>query len=118
MTEIIISILLLLGAVFSLISTFGIIRLPDVYTRSHAATKSATLGVMSLLLGAFIYFIHAQQVVSTKLLLGFCFVFLTSPVAGHMIVRAAHLTGVPLWEKSVRDDLKPLYGVNKENTGN
>ncbi len=113
MIEIIISLLLLLGAVFSLISTFGIIRFPDVYTRSHAATKSATLGVMSLLLGAFIYFIYAHQVASTKLLLGFIFVFVTSPVAGHMIARAAHLTGVPLWEKSVRDDLKAVYKKTK-----
>jgi len=104
--EIAIGILILCGAVIGLISAFGLIRLPDVYLRSHAATKSATLGVLLILAGAFLYFALFEGHVSAKLLLGIAFVFLTSPVAGHLNGRAAHRSGVPLWKHSVQDDLK------------
>ena len=43
-------ILILIGSIVSVISAFGMIRLPDVYTRSHAATKSSTLSVLTCLL--------------------------------------------------------------------
>ncbi|MGG4146353.1 monovalent cation/H(+) antiporter subunit G [Paenibacillus algorifonticola] len=104
--EIAIGIIILLGAIISLISAFGLIRLPDVYLRSHAATKSATLGVLFILVGAFLYFLFYEGHVSVKLLLGIVFVFLTSPVAGHLNGRAAYRSGVPLWKKSVQDDLE------------
>lgn len=105
--ELIIVLLVLFGALLSALSTFGLIRLPDVYLRSHAATKSATLGVLCILTGAFLYFMFYLDQVSAKLLLGIVFVFITSPVAGHLNGRAAYRTGVPMWGKSVQDDLKP-----------
>jgi multicomponent Na+:H+ antiporter subunit G len=103
--EPVIAILVLLGALLSAVSAFGLIRLPDVYLRSHAATKSATLGVMSILTGAFLYFVIFEELTSARLLLAIVFVFITAPVAGHLIGRAAYRTGVPLWKRSVRDDL-------------
>ncbi len=113
--EPIIGLLIILGALLSALSTFGLIRLPDVYLRSHAATKSATLGVLSILLGAFLFFILDQGYTSARLLLGIVFVFLTAPVAGHLICRAAYRTGVPLWDQSVQDDLKNLV-VKERNS--
>lgn len=111
--------LILLGACFNLLGAFGILRLPDVYTRSHAASKSATLGVICILAGAFIYFLVHEGHANARLLLGLIFVFLTAPVAGHLICRAAYRTGVPLWEKSVQDDLGKRLNENdfreKEN---
>lgn len=106
--EVIVIIFILAGTILSLLSSFGIIRLPDVYTRAHATTKSSTLGVLSILLGAFLYFLFTHQVVSVRLLLGIIFVFLTAPVAGHLIIRAAHRSGVDLAPISVQDDLKQL----------
>ncbi|MGN7453710.1 monovalent cation/H(+) antiporter subunit G [Paenibacillus pasadenensis] len=100
------AVIVLFGSVLSLFSAFGLIRLPDVYLRSHAATKSATLGVLFILTGAFLYYTFVHDVVSVKLLLGIVFVFLTGPVAGHLNARAAYRTGVRLWERSTRDDLK------------
>lgn len=93
-SEILVAVLFLLGGILSLLSSFGLVRLPDVYTRSHAATKSTTLGVLCILFGAFLYFLLKDQYVSIRLLLGIFFVFLTAPVAGHMITRAAYLTNV------------------------
>ena len=59
-SKLIVALLVLLGAFLSTVSAFGLIRLPDVYTRNHAASKSATLGVMSVMLATFIYF-YAQR---------------------------------------------------------
>lgn len=109
MTEIIriiIAAFILIGAFLSLVTAFGLIRLPDVYTRNHAASKAATLGVMSILLGTFLYFYLEEGHFNSRLLLGIAFIFVTSPVAGHLISRAAYNSGIPLWEKSVQDDLK------------
>lgn len=107
---------ILTGGIMSVISVFGLIRLPDVYTRSHAATKSSTLAVLLTLLGAFIYFWAAEQFISVRLLLGIFFVFLTAPVAGHLLVRAAYRSKVELADISGTDDLhEVLHGNKKED---
>lgn len=104
--KIIAGVFLLIGSLLSLLSTFGLLRLPDFYNRTHAATKAATLGTMSILLGAFIFFYAVEGIIDAKLLLAIVFVLVTAPVGGHMIGRAAYRTGVPLWERTIQDDLK------------
>lgn len=113
MIEIIISIFILIGGFFTLLGSIGLIRLPDVYGRLHAATKSATLGVISIMIGAFVYFLYTEGIMTGKILLTILFVFLTAPVAAQMISRSAYRVGVPLWEKSVQDDLKQMYAQEK-----
>lgn len=109
-------ILILIGSLISVISAFGMIRLPDVYTRSHAATKSATLSVLTCLLGAFIYFWVHDGYVSIRLILGILFVFVTAPVAGHLTCRAAYRSRVPLADSSTEDELKErLFPNNQKN---
>lgn len=106
---------ILAGAFLSLVSAFGIIRLPDVYTRNHAASKSSTLGIMAILTGTFIYFFLEHGHFNSRILLGVFFIFLTAPVAGHIISRAAYHSGVKLWDKSVQDDLKQ-HGVHTSSS--
>lgn len=109
--ELMAALLILLGAIMSVISAFGMIRLPDVYTRSHAATKSSTLSVLLCLSGAFIYFWVDDGYVSIRLLLGIIFVFITAPVSGHLVCRAAYRSRVPLAQASGDDALKEvLFG--------
>lgn len=98
--------LILIGTFLSLAAAFGVLRLPDVYTRNHAASKSTTLGVMSILLGTFLYFFLEEKHFNIALILGIGFIFLTAPVAGHLISRAAYNSGVNLWGDRIRDDLK------------
>jgi multicomponent Na+:H+ antiporter subunit G len=105
-SKIIIAYLILQGAILNLLSAIGILRLPDVYTRNHAASKAATLGVISIMLGVFLYFWIITGHINARVLLGVVFVFLTAPVAGHLISRAAYHTNTPLWKNSVLDDLK------------
>ncbi|WP_342663513.1 monovalent cation/H(+) antiporter subunit G [Paenibacillus pinihumi] len=104
--EIIVAVMVLAGTVLSLLSSLGFIRLPDIYTRSHAATKSVTLGILFILLGTFIYFWFMHGLISIRLLLGILFVFLTAPVAGHLVIRSAYRSGVKLSDTSVKDELR------------
>ena len=104
MIEIVISLFLLIGALLNLLGSFGILRLPDIYGRMHAATKSSTLGVLSIMIAAFIFFISEGHVVG-KILLTSLFIFMTAPIVGLMVSRSAHNVGVKMWDKRVRDDL-------------
>lgn len=107
-SEFITVLLMLIGSIISVISAIGIIRFPDVYTRSHAATKSSTLAVLLTLVGAFLYFLFTESLVSVRLILGIVFVFLTSPVAGHLIIRAAYRSNVQLADSTIEDELKDV----------
>lgn len=106
--EIIISIFVLIGVFFTLLSAIGVIRLPDVYSRTHAAGKSSTLGVIALMLAVFLYFIP-DGIINGKILLSIVFLFMTAPLSALMINRSAYRTGVPLAKNSVQDDLKKMY---------
>ncbi len=113
------AVLILTGGIASVISVFGLIRLPDVYTRSHAATKSSTLAVLLTLSGTFLYFWFSEQFISVRVLLGIVFVFLTAPVAGHLIIRAAYRSNVKLADISVEDALYEVLHkeeVDKDET--
>lgn len=108
------ALLILTGGIASVISVFGLIRLPDVYTRSHAATKSSTLAVLLTLSGTFLYFWFHEQFISVRVLLGIVFVFLTAPVAGHLIIRAAYRSKVKLADISVADELYEVLHKEKD----
>lgn len=104
--DLITGIFTIIGVFFTVVAAIGLIRLPDIYSRTHAASKSATLGVMFVLSAAVLHVYVDERVFDARLLLGFFFVLLTAPVGGHLISRAAHAKGVPLWEKSLQDELK------------
>ncbi|AZV50269.1 Na+/H+ antiporter subunit G [Bacillus halotolerans] len=102
--KIAVAILILMGALICLAASFGTLRLPDMYTRSHAASKGSTLGVNMILLGVFFFLWFITGEISAKILLGIFFIFITTPVGGHLICRAAYNSGVKLDERSVQDD--------------
>jgi len=108
------SIFILLGVFFTLLSAIGVMRLPDVYSRMHAAGKSSTLGVICLMLATFLYFIP-EGVINAKLLLTILFVFITAPLSALMINRSAYRVGVPLAKNSVEDELKAMYEQENNN---
>jgi multicomponent Na+:H+ antiporter subunit G len=75
------------GAVWSLIAGIGLLRLPDVLSRMHAATKPQVLGLLMMLLGVALRLRTADDI--TTLILVGLFQTWTVPVAAHMIARAA-----------------------------
>ncbi len=102
MQEIVGMIFIIVGVIFDLFGCIGLIRLPDVYNRLQAATKSVTLGTCGIMFGVFI--INGLSAAGIKALLCIAFILLTSPTAAHALSRAAHISGIKLWEKSVCDD--------------
>ena len=93
------------GSIFVLIGAFGLIRLPDFYTRLHAAGITDTLGAELILLG--LMFQAGLSLVTVKLILISLFIFFTSPTATHAVANAARVMG-----------LKPMLVPDKdlENT--
>ncbi|WP_407072348.1 monovalent cation/H(+) antiporter subunit G [Planococcus liqunii] len=110
--NILIIILISVGVILSVVTALGLLRLPDVYTRTHAASKSSTLGVMCILGGTFIHFWLLEDHFNPQLVIAIAFLFITSPVAGHLIGRASYMSGIPLAEETVRDDMK--IAIEKE----
>ncbi|MDC3415600.1 monovalent cation/H(+) antiporter subunit G [Aquibacillus salsiterrae] len=114
--DIVIIICLLVGTFFIFSTSIGILRFPDVYTRLHASTKAATLGVAGVMIGAFLFLYLENGIVSGKLILGIVFVLLTAPVSGHMISRAAHQSGVKPWSRGqLKDDFADALKSKNKN---
>jgi multicomponent Na+:H+ antiporter subunit G len=97
------------GAFFLLVGSIGIIRLPDFFTRTHATSKSDTLGIMLVLGGLAIY--EGLTLNSAKLLLAIVFVALANPVGSHALARAALRFGL---KPQLRDDTEPPSGNKVE----
>lgn len=107
MKEWITAVLLLIGGIFSLLAAVGLLRFPDLFMRMQASAKGGTLGVGLLIFAVAVYF--GELGVTTRALLIMAFFFLTAPVAAHIIARAAYFVGVPLWERTVRDEMRDRY---------
>jgi multicomponent Na+:H+ antiporter subunit G len=102
--EIMVSLFLLMGGILSLIAVAGVLRMPDIFTRMHAATKVGTVGVSSITIGLMIHF--GTITVISRGILVIAFFLLTAPVAAHMIARAAYRSGVSLWILTRIDEWK------------
>jgi multicomponent Na+:H+ antiporter subunit G len=98
------AVLLLSGVSLALLAGLGLVRFPDVFSRMHAATKPATLGMLLVTVGAAVRQDDSSD--ATKLLLVAAFQFLTAPVAAHMIGRAAYRSGTGALDELVVDELK------------
>lgn len=101
------AIIILIGSIISVISAVGIIRFHDIYSRAHAATKTTTLAVLITLVGTFIYAWLGEGHISVRLMLGIVFVFITAPVSGHLVLRAAYRANVKMADTTVEDELGP-----------
>ena len=103
-SALVVSFFLVVGAAWTLIAAIGILRMPDVLTRMHPATKAASLGLGCVMLAVAVSF--AEVGVATRSLLVVLFVFLTAPVAAQRIGHAAYTLGEEPREGTVRDDLE------------
>jgi multicomponent Na+:H+ antiporter subunit G len=110
MINIVVSGLLLFGSLLALLAAIGLYRLPDLPTRMHATTKAGVLGSSLIMIAVVVAF--AEIHVTARALAIICFTILTSPVAAHVIGRASYFVGVPLWDKTVKDELKDSYDTD------
>lgn len=88
LAEMIVSALIVIGAVFLLVGSWGIVRMPELMTRLHAPTKATTLGVGGTLLASITYFLFAEGVFSVHELLISLFLFLSAPITAHFLAKA------------------------------
>ncbi len=82
--------LVILGVFIMSIGVYGMIRMPDTYTRLHAASKAVFLGVISLLAASTVT--GDPAIILRAILIG-VFLILTTPVSAHVIARAAYERG-------------------------
>ncbi len=89
MLDLLLSVLILVGAGFTLIGSLGLLRLRDFYSRLHAPTKATTLGVGSLLIASAVFFSHQDDGLSLHEVLVTLFLFITAPVSAHLMAKAS-----------------------------
>lgn len=86
--EILVSFFLITGAFFTLVGGIGMVKLPDLFMRLHAPTKSSTLGLGSFLIAAMIYAAFHSRFGFAELLITLL-AFITAPVSANLIAQAA-----------------------------
>ena len=90
------------GSLFGLLAGIGILRLPDLYTRMHAAAKAGLVGAGLILLA--VALIGGDLAIAMRAVLGILFLILTTPVSSHLLARAAFKVGVrPYAETAVNE---------------
>ena len=113
MIDLIVSILILMGAGFAVLGAVGVVRYPDLLLRMHSATKVGTAATGLILLGVGIHF--WQGATTVRVVAIFLFLLLTAPIAAHMMGRAAIKIGVPMWK---RDGEEPTLTDEQDKTLN
>jgi multicomponent Na+:H+ antiporter subunit G len=104
--EILVAVPMLLGTFLIFVTCVGLLRLPDVFCRMHAAGKAGTMGMGLLTLAAVCAFIGTDQAITLHGLLAIVFQFLTAPTATHILARACYLRDYPRSERTAVDELR------------
>jgi multicomponent Na+:H+ antiporter subunit G len=94
--------LVLLGTFFGFVAAVGVVRLPDLYTRAHATSKSDTLATVLTL--AAIAVVLGAEFSTLKTVFLLLFMFITNPTAAHAITRAAYDQGIAPWTAEEGND--------------
>src|SRR5690606_14570701 len=103
MSTLLAGLFLLAGAAVSLLAAIGVLRLPDFFMRMHAATKAGVAGCGLVLIG--VALADGSAATWGKVSVALVFLLLTTPVAGHLLGRAAYVSGAPFWHGTAEDAL-------------
>ena len=120
MMDLIIAVFLVSGAAFMVLAALGILRLPDLPTRMHSSTKAGAMGAMLIMAGVVLGF--AEWLALARGLAIVLFIMMTTPIAAHAIGRAGYFIGVPLWDGTIKDELRENYdsqthGLRSDSVG-
>ncbi|MEQ5870870.1 Na+/H+ antiporter subunit G [Sagittula sp. NFXS13] len=85
--DVIISICLVVGGIFGIVGSYGLIKLQDTMQRLHAPTKATTLGVGGVLVASMLYFLFKEDTYTFHELLISAFLFLTAPITAHFMAK-------------------------------
>jgi multicomponent Na+:H+ antiporter subunit G len=96
------AVLMVVGALFGAIAGLGVLRLPDLFTRMHSASKAGAVGAGLVLLAIAIVGFDAS--IALRAVLGILFLLLTTPLSAHLLARAAYHAGIrPLTNASLNE---------------
>ncbi len=98
--EFVTAFLIVLGALFALIGSWGLVRLPTLMERLHGPTKATTLGVGAMLVGSMVFFRLERGEWSGQELLISLFLFITAPIAANMMAKV-HLHRLRLSDDAI-----------------
>lgn len=85
--DIIITALLVVGGIFGIVGSFGLVKLQDAMQRLHAPTKATTVGLGGVLLASMVYFAVKDGHISFHELLITLFLFITAPITAHFMAQ-------------------------------
>ena len=108
--DIVTATLLVFGGIFLFIAALGIVRMPDLIMRMHAATKAGALGTVLVIVSVAVH--YGELGMAARSLAAVVFILLTAPVAAHAIGRASYFVGIPLWKNTVMDELRGHYDLD------
>lgn len=106
---------ILLGAVLALVGAIGLVRLPDIFARMHAATKPQTLGLLLILVGLALNVRTWASVATLLIVVGAQ--ALTAPVTAHILGRAGYRTGISEDDLLHHDELGEAYRQMEQDEG-
>jgi len=96
--------LVVVGGGFSLIGSLGLVRMPDFFTRLHGPSKATTIGMGSILLASALYMSVSGPGLSLHEFMISLFIVITTPVAAHLLGKAARHRRLPGWEGGTDGD--------------
>lgn len=96
--------LVVTGGAFSLIGSLGLLRMPDFFTRLHGPSKATTIGMGSILLASALYMSARGPGLSLHEFMISLFIVITTPVAAHLLAKAARHRRLPGAEGWTDDD--------------
>jgi len=95
-------VLIIMGSIFLLLGSLGIVRMPDLYNRIQAGTKATTLGALSAIIGVGL----VEPTWFFKTLIIAVFIVLTNPIGSHSIARSSYKSGLKPVVSSKIDEYK------------
>lgn len=107
-TELIIAAAMIIGTFLMIVAGVGLVRLPDIFCRMHAAGKAGTLGIVLIIIATMVRFAGTEHSVLIAGMMAIFFQFLTVPAATHLLARAAYVTDYPLSDRTEVDELRDI----------
>lgn len=94
---------LTVGLFFMFVGVLGVLRLPDAYSRMHAASKCTTLGLTGMLIAAGLHLWTLDVVAKSATVI--IFTYIATPIGAHLLAKAAHHGKLPQWDRTLSDEL-------------
>ena len=92
-------IFIIAGLFFLIVAAIGVVRLPDVFSRSHAVSLTDSLGAFLMLFGLALH--EGLGINTLKILVVLVLLYILNPVISHATIRAALRAGLKPWEKEL-----------------